>query len=75
MGIDGRKSSRSNQGIPVSVWDMDMGLWISVSLRKAEINDVGGMLVRIESNQDILRLQVSVNNVTCVDLLKARNLC
>jgi hypothetical protein len=75
MGIDGRKSSRSNQGIAISVWDMDMGLWIPESLRKAKINDVGGILVRIGSNQDIFRLQVSVNNVTCVYLLKPGNLC
>ena len=51
-----------------------MGLWISVLLHKAKINDADGRLVRIKSNQDIVGLQVSVNNVTCVDLLKARNL-
>ena len=53
---------------------MDVGLRISVLLRKAKIDDADGRLVRIKSNQDIVRLQVIVNNVMCVDLLKARNL-
>ena len=55
--------------------DMDVCLRISILLRKAEINDMDGILVRVESNQDIVGLQVSINNMTCVDLLKARNLC
>lgn len=75
MGIDGCKSSSSNQRIAVSVGDMDVCLRISESLGKAEINDVDSILVRVESNQDIVGLQISVNNMKCVDLLKARNLC
>ena len=74
MGIDGCKSSRSNQGIAVSVWDMDVCLWISVTLCKAEIDDMDGKLVQANSYQNIVGLQVSVNNMTSVDLLNARNL-
>jgi hypothetical protein len=75
MGIYGRKSSSSNQGIAVLARDMDVCLRILILLRKAKINDMDGILVRVESNQDIVGLQVSVNNMMCVDLLKARNLC
>lgn len=56
MGIDGRKTSRSNQGIAVSVWDMDVCLRISVTLCKAEIDDMDGILVRVKSYQDIVGL-------------------
>lgn len=56
MGIDGRKSSRSNHGKAVSVWDMDVRLRISVKLCKAEIDDVDGLLVRVKSDQDIVGL-------------------
>jgi hypothetical protein len=59
MGIDGRKSSRSNQGIAVLVWDMDVRLRISVTLCKAKIDDMDGILVRVksnDSNQDIVGL-------------------
>jgi hypothetical protein len=50
MGIDGHKSSRSNQGMAVSVWDMDVCLRILVTLCKAKIDDVDGILVQVESN-------------------------
>lgn len=56
MGIDGRKSSRSNQGIAVLVWHVDMRLRISVTLCKAEIDDMDGILVRGKSYQNIVGL-------------------
>lgn len=56
MGIDGRKSSWSNQGIAVSEWHMDVRLRISVTLCKAEIDDMDGKLVRVKSYQNIVGL-------------------
>jgi hypothetical protein len=56
MGIDGRKSSRSDQGIAVSVWHMDVRLRISETLCKAEIDDMDGILVWGESYQNIVGL-------------------
>ena len=75
MGIYGCISSSSNQGIAVLAGDMDVCLPISILLRKVEIDDMDGILLRVKSNQDIVRFQVSVNNMMCVDPLKARNLC
>jgi len=70
---DGSISSRSSQVFSVLVWDV-FALTIFVALGKAEVNDVDVITGRLcASNQEIIRLDISMDNSLLMHLLDSLN--
>ena len=73
MRGDGSISSRSSQVFSVLVWDV-FALTIFVALGKAEVNDVDVITGRLcASNQEIIRLDISMDNSLLMHLLDSLN--
>jgi hypothetical protein len=68
MGVDGRGSRRSGQVFVFSIRDVKMGLRVSELLRKTEINDIGLMATLANSHEEIVGLDISMNEISGVDI-------
>lgn len=71
MGIDRHVSCCSAQTLSLSVWDMLLGLWVSILFGHSEIDDmddIGGFGTGA-SDKEVVGLDVSVDQVAVVDRL------
>ena len=71
MGVDTRVSGCAGEVLAVSVGDMFSCLGVSEPLGKTEVNDVDEVLLLANADQEIVRLDVSVQKVSRVDKLKS----
>ena len=72
MRVNGRISSRSCQILAVSVGDVLPSSRVPVPLSQTKVNDVNMMLFLPNSNQEIVRFDVSVDEMTRVDVFNSR---
>ena len=71
MGIDRHVSCCYAQTLSLSVWDMLLGLWVSILFGHSEIDDmddIGGFGTGA-SDEEVVGLDVSVDQVAVVDRL------
>jgi hypothetical protein len=76
VGVDAHVSRGSRQRLALAIGNVLFGLWVSVLLRHAEINymdDVGHLRSR-PANQEVVRLDIAVDEVTLVDGLHSGQL-
>ncbi len=74
MRVDGGIASGTSQVLVLAVWDVQVGLGITVLLGKTEIDDVDLVSALADAHQEVVGLDVSVDEVTRMDVLDAGNL-
>jgi hypothetical protein len=69
MGIDRGVTCRTGQVLAVTVWNMLTRLRVSESLSQAKVDYINIMLLLPDANQEIVRLNIPVQEVSGVDEL------
>ena len=74
VSIDGRVTSSAGQVLVLPVGDVQVGLWVPVLLGEAEIDHIDLVATLSNPHQEIVRLDVTVDEVAGVDVLDTRYL-
>jgi hypothetical protein len=74
MAIDGSEGRSADKGSGMARHNVNMCVWISVLLGEAKIYQVDDVGVISDANQYISGLQVPVNEVASMNMLKTTNL-
>ena len=74
MGVDGGVTSGTSQVLVLSVGNVEVGLRVPVLLGETKIDDIDLVAALADSHQEVVRLDVTVDEVTGVDVLDARDL-
>ena len=73
MGVDGSISCSSGQVLVLTVWDMEVRLWVTVLLGQPEINHVDLIAPLANAHQEVVGLDVTVDEALGVDVLDTRD--
>jgi hypothetical protein len=71
MRVDRSVTGSSSQVLVLSVWDMEVGLWVTVLLSQTEINDIDLVSALADAHEEIIRLDIAVDEGFGVDVLNA----
>ena len=71
MGVDAGVASSTRQVLVLAVWNVEVGLRITVLLREAKVDDVDLVTTLTNAHQEVVRLDVTVNEGLGVDVLNA----
>jgi hypothetical protein len=74
VSVDGGVASSTSQVLVLSVGDVKVGLRVPILLRETKVNDIDLVATLADSHQEIVRLDVTVDEVAGMDVLDARNL-
>jgi len=74
MSVDTGVSGSTSQILAVAVWDMLPRFRVSESLGEAEVNNIHIMLLLANTNQKVVWLDVSMQEVATVDELNSLQL-
>ena len=73
MGVYAGITSRARQILILTVWDMEVGFWITVLLCKTKVNDVDLISTLSDPHQEVVGLNVAVNEGLGVDVFNTRD--
>ena len=71
MCVDTGISSGTSQVFVLTVWNVEVSLWVAVLLGKTEINDVDLIPTFPDAHEEVVRLDVAVNEGLGVDVFDA----
>ena len=71
VGVDGGITSSTSQVLVLTVWDVEVSLWVTVLLSKTEINDIDLVAALADTHQEVVWLDITVNERLGVDVLDA----
>jgi len=71
--VDGSVTSSSGQVLVLSVWDVQVRLGVSVFLGKTKIDDVDLVAALSNAHQEVVRLDITMDEVSRVDVLDTRD--
>lgn len=74
MGVDGGVASSASQVFVFAVRDVLVGASISVLLGQAKVNDVNKVALLPQAHKEVVRLDVSVDEVLGVDVFDTADL-
>ena len=74
MRIDGGIAGGSRQILSIAVWDMLSSLRVSKALSQAKIDDIDVVLLLADADQEVVRLDVSMQEVPRVHELNSLQL-
>jgi hypothetical protein len=74
VGVDGGVTGSTGEVLVLSVGNVKVGLRVSVLLGKAEINDIDLVSTLADSHQKVVWLDVTVDEITRVNVLDTRDL-
>lgn len=74
MSVDGGVASSACEVLVLAVRNVKMGLGVPVLLREAEINDVNLVTPLANTHQEVIRFNVTMNEVAGMDVFDTRNL-
>lgn len=74
VSVDGRVTSSTRKVLVLPVRDMEMGLGVPVLLRKTKIDDVDLVPALADAHEEVVGLDVTVDEVTRVDVLDTGDL-
>jgi hypothetical protein len=74
VGIDGRVPSSTRQVFILAVRDVEMSLGVTILLGKTKINDVDLVASLSDAHQEVVRLDITMDEVTGVNVFDARYL-
>lgn len=73
MGIDTRVTSGSGQILVLTVWDMEMGLGVTILLGQPKVNDINLVPPLSDTHQEIVRLYIPMNERLGMNILDPGN--
>jgi hypothetical protein len=73
MGVDRSITGSTGQVLVLTVWDVEVSLWVSVLLGKTEINDVDLVSTLSNAHEKVVWLDITVDERLGMDVLNARD--
>lgn len=73
MRIDACIAGSSSQVLVLTVWDMEVGLGVTILLCQAKINNIDLISTLANAHQEIVRFDVAVDERLGVDIFNARD--
>ena len=73
VGVDRSITGSAGQVLVLSVWNMEVCLWVTVLLGQTEINDIDLVTTLSDAHQEVVWLDITVNKGLGVDVLDARD--
>ena len=74
VSVDGGVASSASQILVLSVGNVKVGLWVSVLLGETKVDDIDLVATFADSHQEIIRLDITVDEVAGMDVLDSRDL-
>ena len=74
MSIEAGVSSSTSKGLIVFEGDMSPCFWVLVPLSKAKIDDIDNMLLLTSPNEEVIRLDISMEESILMNILYALQL-
>ena len=71
VGVDRSITGGTSQVLVLTVWDMEVRLWVTVLLGQTEINDIDLITTLANAHEEVVRLDVTVDEGLGVDVLDA----
>lgn len=71
MGVDGGITSGTSQVLVLTVWDVEVSLWVSVLLGQTEINYIDLVATLTNTHEEVVRLDITMNEGLGVNVLDA----
>lgn len=68
MGVDGGITSSTSQVLVLTVWDVEVSLWVSVLLGQTKINDVDLVTTLTNAHEEVVRLDITMDEGFGVDV-------
>jgi hypothetical protein len=69
MGINRSITSSSSQVLVLPIWDMEMGLWVTVFLGQTEINNIDLITTLANAHEEVVWLNITVDEGLGVNIL------
>lgn len=73
MGVDRSITGSTRQVLVLSVWDVEMGLWVTVLLGQTKIDHVDLVATLSDAHEEVVRLDITVDERLGVDVLDTRD--
>ena len=73
MGINGSITSSTRQVLVLPIWDVEMGLRVTVLLGQTKINDIDLVAALADAHEEVVRLDITVDEGLGVDVFNAGN--
>ena len=71
VSVDGSVTGSASQVLVLSVWDVEVRLWVTVLLGQTEINNVDLVATLANAHQEVVWLDIAVDERLGVDVLNA----
>jgi hypothetical protein len=71
VGIDRSITSSTSQALVLPVRDVEVGLWVTVSLGQPKINNINLIAALADTHEEVVRLDITVDEGLGVDVLDA----
>src|SRR3954468_17904155 len=69
MSIDGCVTSGTSQVLVLTVWDVEVSLWVTVLLGQTEVNDIDLVTTFANTHQEVVWLDITVDERLSVNVL------
>lgn len=73
MGVDRSITGSTRQVLVLSVWDVEMGLWVTVLLGQTKINHVDLVATLSDAHEEVVGLDITVDERLGVDVFDTRD--
>lgn len=73
MSVDGSITGSSRQVLVLTVWDVEVRLWVTVLLCQSEVDDIDLISTLPNSHQEVVRLDITMNERFGVNVLDTGN--
>lgn len=73
MGVDGGITSSTSQVLVLTVWDVEVSLWVSVLLGQTEVDNINLVTTLTNTHEEIIRLDITMNEGFGMNVLDAGN--
>lgn len=73
MSVDGGITGSSGQILVLTVWNVEVRLWVTVFLCQAEIDDIDLVSTLPNPHEEVVRLDITVDKRLGVDVLDTGN--
>ncbi len=73
MGVDACITSSASQVLVLTIWDMEVGLRVTVFLGQSKINHVDLVPALSNTHEEVVRLNITVDERLGMDILNTRD--
>jgi len=71
VGVDRSITSSTGQVLVLTVWDVEVSLWVTVLLGQTEIDNIDLVATLADTHEEVVRLDITVDEGLGVDVLDA----